>query len=237
MSNIFKNNSHNRFQFLDDSEPIKDKCKSNDKNNRVDKNNKHLNEKDNNSLRKNNFNMDIKKDNKDNDKINCFRYIKNINEQKTNNEIIIVKEEFPELSSVRQHNLDAPIKVYKNLFDIKEETDKENNYIQEEIIPDGCICISYNKINRKIEYKQGKIDRIKKINVQEVMDNIARFYNKRKNDYINSWGLDTYEDTFLFKNYDYDYFNKLDIKYEIEMEHLDKEINLEEQFENIDDYY
>lgn len=225
MPNIFKNNSNNRFQFLDDSEPTKDKYNN--------KSNNNENTYKNNRQRDNN--------------INSFKFTENINNKKVNNEIKIIEEEFPELSSLKQHNFDnntntninknINTKVYKNLFHCKDEDKNNINYIQEEFIPDGCICISYNKTNGKIEYKKGKLEHIKKRNTHDVMNDIAKFYEKRKNEYINSWDLDTYEDTFLFKNYDYNYFDKLDIQYEIEMENLNEEIISEEQLENIDDYY
>jgi hypothetical protein len=248
MSNIFKNNN-NRFKFLDESEFIKDKI--------VDKNNKKNNQKDNlikdnSSLRKNYF----KENNGDKKNMNTneFNFIENKNERKknnygdnnvlhkepviikNNNENIIIKEEFPELSS-KHINLEVSTKIFKKLFDIKEENDKNKDDIQEEKIPDGCICISYNKMNRQIEYKQGQMKNINKITVQETMYKISKFYEKRKQKYIDLWGLDMYEDIFLFKNYDYEYFDKLDIQYEIEMEKLNEEINLEEKLESIDDSY
>jgi len=49
-----------------------------------------------------------------------------------------------------------------------------------------------------------------KENVKEIIDRLIYLYEKRREDYINLWGEYEYDTAFLFPNYDYDYFDRLD---------------------------
>lgn len=266
MPNIFKNSkvdnkssvNSNRFNFLDESEIIKEK----EKEKKSDKINKKEKIKEDDIQVKPNY---FKSNDKNEEESNGFKTVENRKNKKkftyekndnynnnltvdkehlkNNKEIKILEEDFPDLTEKRNVS-DLPSKKieidksFKNLFNVKEENKENIQIIEEEKIPDGCICITYDKINRKINYKYGKIDYPnKKRDLQKSMAQIAKFYEKRKNDYINLWGQDMYEDTFLFKNYDYDYFNKLDLQYEIEMDKLNDEMEQEDEIESIDDFY
>lgn len=44
----------------------------------------------------------------------------------------------------------------------------------------------------------------------EVLENLAYLHEKRSAEYIDNWGEDEWEKMFLFQNYDYHYFDKLD---------------------------
>jgi len=48
----------------------------------------------------------------------------------------------------------------------------------------------------------------------EILDHLAYLHEKRNNEYIQSWGQDEWDNMFLFPNYDYHYFEKLDEIYE-----------------------
>jgi len=52
----------------------------------------------------------------------------------------------------------------------------------------------------------------------QVLDALVKLHNKRTQEYINMWGYETWEHLYRFPNYDYHYFDKLDEKYEEEME-------------------
>jgi hypothetical protein len=54
-------------------------------------------------------------------------------------------------------------------------------------------------------------------------------HEQRKNDYIRDWGEESYENTFRFINYDYDYFEKLDEEYDIAQ--IDEEYVSDEELE------
>ena len=44
----------------------------------------------------------------------------------------------------------------------------------------------------------------------EIVENLAYLHEKRKAEYIDNWGEDEWEKMFLFPNYDYYYFDKLE---------------------------
>jgi hypothetical protein len=59
----------------------------------------------------------------------------------------------------------------------------------------------------------------------DIINALVKLYEKRKNEYINMWGYDTWERMYRFPNYDYEYFNKLDELYE-EMENQESEYEI-----------
>ena len=56
-----------------------------------------------------------------------------------------------------------------------------------------------------------------------VLHALSSLYEKRTKEYISLWGYDAWEQTFRFPNYEYDYFDKLDEKYELEMQEFENE--------------
>jgi hypothetical protein len=109
---------------------------------------------------------------------------------------------------------DSSIKNDKN----KTDTEKE------ECIPDGCVCIKFDKKENKHIWLYGK----NIINNQEkqmdnkddsenpyiVMSRVTQLHKRRRSEHIRKWGIDEYEKMFMFPNYDYDYYDKLDEYYE-----------------------
>lgn len=74
-----------------------------------------------------------------------------------------------------------------------------------EVLPYGWIVITPNK------YKTNIVTKIPRMpSWENAMDSLVKLYNKRKDEYIAMWGEETYENVFLFPNYDYDYFNDED---------------------------
>jgi len=55
----------------------------------------------------------------------------------------------------------------------------------------------------------------------EVFSALNKRYEEWKADYIKEYGEDYYEHYYRFPNYDYEYFDKLDEKYELELQKLD----------------
>ena len=56
----------------------------------------------------------------------------------------------------------------------------------------------------------------------EIMSKQAELYETWKAGYIADYGEEYYERYYMFPNYDYEYFDKLDDKYEAELEELDR---------------
>lgn len=52
----------------------------------------------------------------------------------------------------------------------------------------------------------------------EALEAVVSLYENRTNEYIDNWGYEDWERTFMFPNYDYEYFDKLDALYEEELE-------------------
>lgn len=83
----------------------------------------------------------------------------------------------------------------------------------------GRILTNYNK------------KKVKNINFTEVLDYLVSLHEQRKKEYINNWGEDEYEKMFLFPNYEYGYFDRLDEEEEYETYSEDNE------YEDYDYYY
>lgn len=259
MSNIFKNktndknSSSNRFSFLDDSEVNNEKITKKETK-KKDENESFLNKKNyfktdnkfDNDMQSNDFKVIEKKNKKYRNQENNDIKKENIENKPEKKQIKLEINDFPELIKNNKNKDDSNDVAFENdqnksnfkdLFNKKEI--QETNEVQDEIIPDGYLCISYDKMNRKINYRQGKMNTNNKIlSINERMHKICNVYEKRKNEYIDKWGEEDYENTFKFPNYDYLYFDKLDYQYEMEIEQINEEIELEDQLnmDYFDDY-
>jgi len=94
----------------------------------------------------------------------------------------------------------------------------------DEVLPYGWVVITPNKYKTHI-----KPSKPTNPNWEKAMDSLVKLYNKRKDEYIALWGKETYENIFLFPNYDYDYYD-----YEDEDEDEDDEYEYEYEY---DEYY
>lgn len=144
---------------------------------------------------------------------------------------------FPDLKSnsitnvITNHNKNADKTSFADMM--KNTTQNldgldEVNIEEEEIVKPGCVCIKFDvKTNQTVWSYGDKCSKaINKQNENETSDNLAeedpfyvferlvKLYQNRKNEYINKWGYDEYDKMFLFQNYDYDYFDKLDENYD-----------------------
>ena len=119
-------------------------------------------------------------------------------------------ESFPELVKV------APQLIVENtsnfLEKLKTRVNTTEKPVKHEVKP-GWTEIKYDHVNRhtimtsslKPVYEKTEED-LK----YEVFDNLAYLHEKRTAEYIDNWGEDEWEQMFLFPNYDYYYFDKLD---------------------------
>jgi len=65
---------------------------------------------------------------------------------------------------------------------------------------------------------------------EEIIEALSFLHEKRTEEYIELWGEEEWERMFIFPNYDYEYFDKLDEAYEIEQNKIN------EQYSNYDSY-
>jgi len=115
---------------------------------------------------------------------------------------------------------------YLDIIKINNITKSEEKNIDDDNddknIPSGCVCIKYDKKTKQLVWLYGEntYNGNKDVNSDrdennsfETIQRVVDLYNNRKIDYINKWGIDEYDKMFLFQNYDYNYFDKLDEKY------------------------
>jgi hypothetical protein len=222
--NIFKTNS--RFDVLMDNY-------NNNNNNKSNKNNKYNNEKQKKTSNQSKFQKETKQ-------LNKQEYNKR---EKNENPILkknMTEENFPQLI-VKQKNIkETPKQLNKeetkiNYID-KLNTSKQitsETIIEEEKVEPGWVKLEKNKITKAVTIKYGKktyfSDDEKIVTPTDVLYNLIKLHEQRKNDYIRDWGEESYENTFRFINYDYDYFEKLDEEYDIAQ--IDEEYVSDEELE------
>jgi hypothetical protein len=123
----------------------------------------------------------------------------------------------------------------EKLTAIIKEDDKEKN-IEDNILP-GWLVMTRDKDTNKIitQYGEPTIFERKKSPYYEIIAKLVCLHDKRTEDYKNTWGQEEYEKMFLFPNYDYDYFERLDEEYEEELEQLREYESL--KYVSEEDYY
>ena len=99
--------------------------------------------------------------------------------------------------------------------EIFDENENDNDNDNDKIVPPGCLCIQYDKLTKQEIWSYGdNISISKETNLEDepvvVFQRLIDLYRVRKHEYINRWGIDEYDKMFMFQNYDYDYFDKLD---------------------------
>jgi len=137
-------------------------------------------------------------------------------------EKLLANENFPDLV---QNNKKTENKtpVLKSGFMDKVKTVKKVATVNEKIshIKPGWVEITRDPITRNIIITSNPISSNVHYNDDDetnVLHALVALHKKRTKEYIELWGYDTWEKMFRFPNYDYEYFDKLDEKYEEEME-------------------
>jgi len=192
---------------------------------------------DNNNPNKKEKPVDKSSNNTQYDKKNRFNYnpekaiqkLKELEKEKIKKDLDV--NSFPELCSTKssKDRVDKPSFLEK--LSIVKET-KQDLVLENEKVPDGCVTISYE--NRQARFSFGKMTYVSKnITPHDIMSSLVNFTEKRKEEYIQNWGEEDYNKTFLFQNYDYDYFNNLDDIYEMELEKLESMLELTESEDDV----
>jgi hypothetical protein len=95
------------------------------------------------------------------------------------------------------------------------------NVPKEEVKKVGCVYITKDKKSNKLTYECiVPVSRPKPISLQPLVNH----WEKRKMEYIELYGEDRYNEVFLCKNYDYEYFDKMDM-IDLSMEECESEEN------------
>jgi hypothetical protein len=91
---------------------------------------------------------------------------------------------------------------------------------EDESVKPGWVCIKQNfKTSQPVwSYGNGGCSKVDEtVTIEDpyfVFERLVTQYQKRKNEYIKTWGYEEYDKMFLFQNYDYEYFDKLDENYD-----------------------
>jgi hypothetical protein len=224
-------NSKSRFSILTEEKNVSEK-QQNDNNDK--RNNNNINKKQNTDQQKfNNF----KQDRPRYETANVF--LKTPLEKQENKIFTLSTENFPELVSVRKKETQIDSTSFLEKAKKEEKEEKEELVKAEDNIPYGCVlikrCTKNNKMILKYDQEYESEENYKKnqkeekLYEDEIIKSLVILHLKRKQEYIDNWGQDEYESTFLFPYYDYNYFDKLDAIYEEEIERLREK---EEQEEN-----
>ena len=105
-------------------------------------------------------------------------------------------------------------------------------------IPYGWVAIKRDKITKKtsIEYNKDYERDIKAVEQREkiqwpikVLGALVELYERERDEYINKWGYDAYEEKYLDPDYDDEYFDRLDEAYNNESE--------DEEYEEYEEEY
>jgi hypothetical protein len=123
-----------------------------------------------------------------------------------------------------------------NTAPIKETPLPENSYIEkvktikpEVIIKDCHIKPGWVEIKRDLKKKKIVTTYSDEMNDNnensdnlciDILTALVDLHNKRTNEYIELWGYDQWEKTFISPSYDYEYFDKLDQKYNEEINEM-----------------
>jgi len=163
--------------------------------------------------------------------------IKKAEEEKRKEEEKLVAlsiDSFPELSKVTIKPVQVIIDNTTNFLE-KIKTCAKNNDIQvNHIVKPGWREMRLDTNTNKFIIESGIIETMvtkktietrQKYLAYKVFDKLVYLHEKRTSEYIKNWGEDEWERTFLFPNYDYHYFDKLDEIYE------KNNPNLEEEYE------
>jgi hypothetical protein len=131
--------------------------------------------------------------------------------------------EFPELQIKKKECIVLDNKKKTNFIDVIKMSnslpneEKCNEIQNEEAIPPGCVCIKFDKVSNKDIWFYGEnaskneaLESFSEENPYFVFQRMTDLYNNRKNEHIRKWGIEEYHEMFMFQNYDYEYFDKLD---------------------------
>lgn len=148
-------------------------------------------------------------------------------------------ENFPALSTISNNNTVTNNRSFLEKLKTTNDDSKSDSNCQE--IKPGWVSITKDHLTNKPKliynpshYSSLKQDKGEIEVAYDVLYSLCNLYEKRTAEYIEMYGYDTWEKMFKFHNYDYDWVDKLDEEYELEMEKLfneeDDHVSEEDEF-------
>jgi len=155
------------------------------------------------------------------------------NNDNAKKEFAFSEEMFPSLSNniVNVKEGSNETNFLDKLLTINNDTNQDKKWN----LSSGWVEITMGDQNLKFSYNYGKnMKKDKETSLFDVCRELSLKYEKWEKEYIEKWGENEYEKMYKFPNYDYDYFNRLDEKWNEESE--DEDENDEEYTDYYDDY-
>jgi hypothetical protein len=135
-------------------------------------------------------------------------------------------ENFPSIMSLNT-NKAKPDLNYTDLFAGLSNTEQPVDVVVEhniETLAPGWASLKKDPTSNKIIWRENKtfntnpVEKSENEIATEAFNALVELYNRRDEEYIDTWGYEDWERMFRFPNYDYDYFDKLDELADYELE-------------------
>jgi hypothetical protein len=146
---------------------------------------------------------------------------------------------FPELVSTGKPTEDNCSMNFKNKVVVLDEVAPSEKVVDDSWYKDKGLTLLVRSDKPKTKPKYSVVE--KELTFDERLKQLFDMLEARKKEYIDEYGYDDYERHFRFQDYDYEYFDKLDAIYDLEMEQQEyREMELEnerEQNEDFEEFY
>jgi hypothetical protein len=146
--------------------------------------------------------------------------------------VALAMESFPELAQVNKKVHLEIVDNTANFLETLKKVDTSEKPVQH-IIQVGWTELTREKKSSETNFFYNKKDKDTYFKTPDdlaydVLENLVYLHEKRKDEYIQCWGKDEWDNMFTFPNYDYHYFDKLDEIYEKNNKESDYEYESEE---------
>jgi len=137
----------------------------------------------------------------------------------------LAKENFPDLYGNTKINENKITKTNNSYLEktakiIVKDVKTDDNVVPQNNVTSGWVEIKWDtKKSRKPVYTYGINNEMSdKAREENPVNLLVNLHNKRRQEYIDMWGYETWEKMFRSPSYDYHYFDKLDEEYERQIE-------------------
>ena len=150
----------------------------------------------------------------------------------------LTDENFPSIMSLNT-NKAKPDLNYTDLFASLSSNEPTKVVVDANIetLAPGWVSLKKDPASNKIIWRENKskntdpVEKSENELATEALDALVELYDRRDNEFIDTWGYEEWERTFRFPNYDYEYFDRLD---ELADEELEVEENNQDEWNELD---
>ena len=150
----------------------------------------------------------------------------------------LTDENFPSIMSLNT-NKAKPDLNYTDLFASLSSNEPTKVVVDTNIetLAPGWVSLKKDPASNKIIWRENKskntdpVEKSENELATEALDALVELYDRRDNEFIDTWGYEEWERTFRFPNYDYEYFDRLD---ELAEDDLEAEENNQDELNEMD---